>query len=144
VLNPVYVFGPTIQHAKNESEIKSTVGLIYPYISGATQVVTPQQPFQNFVDVRDVALAHLRAATEPKASGKRIILSAGGFSALAIVNIIRKHFPDLTKVPQGDGSSEPPKTEADNSLAKQILGLKFIGLEESVVDTVECVKHLVA
>jgi len=96
-----------------------------------------------WVDVRDVALAHVKAMELPKAANKRFFVTAGHFSHREIVEAISKNFPDLRKELPSEfkkGVDDYPEGEFygyDNSRSKEILGLKFRTLEECVVDTVK-------
>ena len=98
-----------------------------------------------WVDVRDVALAHVKAMETPEASGKRFFVTAGYFCNKDIAKIIWDNFPDLHETsvqPDAKGGDFPEGgTKAlfkyDNSRAKDILRIQFRGLKESVVDTVK-------
>ena len=116
-----------------------------------------------WVDVRDIALAHVRAATLPEAGGKRFFITAGHFSNRDIANLIYDAFPELgdrlpTKETKGGDYPEGGMhiyrsrcvievskfTDAmtgvykyDNSRVKEVLGIQFRSLKESVVDTVK-------
>lgn len=48
-----------------------------------------------WTDVRDLALAHVRAAERQEAAGKRFFITAGHFSNREIVDIIAEEFPEL-------------------------------------------------
>jgi hypothetical protein len=100
--------------------------------------------------VRDVALAHVIALTKPQASGQRILLVSGLISPQLVVNIIRKHFPELhNRVVKGEPTRILPKgvnpTGWDTSKSTQILGgkeWKYTPLEKSVVDTIKSLLQL--
>ena len=97
-----------------------------------------------WVDVRDVALAHVRAIELPEAAGKRFFVTAGYFCNREIANIVRDNFPDLRKTtapPEAPGGDYPEGGTRslfgyDNSRTTEVLGIQFKGLKESVVDTV--------
>ena len=55
-----------------------------------------------WTDVRDLALAHVRAAERPEAAGKRFFITAGHFSNRQIADIIAKEFPDLREKIAGE------------------------------------------
>ena len=95
------------------------------------------------MDVRDVALAHVLALTEPKASNQRILLVAGLITPQLVINLIRKHFQQLNdRIEVGIPSQILPvgiqPTGWDTSRSFDIFGKKwqYKGLEESLVDTV--------
>lgn len=48
-----------------------------------------------WTDVRDLALAHIRAAELPDAAGKRFFIVAGYFSNRGIADAIREGCPEL-------------------------------------------------
>lgn len=103
--------------------------------------MAPRQRRQNFVDVRDVADAHVKASLEPEAEGKRFILSAGAFSFREVGKIIRSHFPGLNKMAKiEDGVKDELVTDCSSVQAQKILGMEFIGLEKSIVDSVNSIK----
>ena len=98
-----------------------------------------------WVDVRDIALAHVKAIELPEAADKRFFVTAGYFSNRDLAEIIRKNFPEFEKeLPsedvKGGGYPEGGLYKFDNSRTKEVLGIKFRGLEESVVDTVNSLK----
>jgi len=94
-----------------------------------------------WVDVRDLALAHVKAIEVSAAANKRFFVTAGYFSNKEIVEIIREAYPDLdSKLPSKDvkGGEYPPDGvyKYDNSRTIEVLGIKFRSLKGSVVDTV--------
>jgi hypothetical protein len=101
------------------------------------------------VDVRDVALAHILSLETPKAANQRILLVSELITPQLVVNIIRKHFPQLNhKIREGNPSQILPKgvnpTGWDVSKSFEIFGegWGYRGLEESLVDTVKCILDL--
>ena len=98
-----------------------------------------------WVDVRDVALAHVKAMEVSEAAGKRFFVTAGYFSNKEIAQIIRGNFPDLkstTVSPDSEGGDYPEGgTKSlfgyDNSRVRDTLGISFRSLKESVIDTVK-------
>lgn len=58
-------------------------------------------------DVRDVARAHVRALEEPSACGRHIISQPNNIPSQLVVDILRKRFPNNTKLHGKDGDSSP-------------------------------------
>ena len=58
-------------------------------------------------DVRDVARAHVRAIEEPSASGRHIISQPNNIPSQVIVDILKKRFPNNTKLHGKEGDSSP-------------------------------------
>ncbi|KAK4225243.1 putative NADPH-dependent methylglyoxal reductase [Podospora fimiseda] len=103
------------------------------------QGIKPTAPVFTFVDVRDVALAHVRAMERKEAANKRFYVIGGTFSNGQIAGIIRDGFEELKdKLPEGKLEDDFPETHwrFDNSRSKEVLGIKYKGLVESVRDTV--------
>lgn len=93
-----------------------------------------------WVDVHDVALAHVRAIEVPEAGGQRFFLTAGHFSNKAVADIIREAYPELAdKLPPKDS---PDDTPADvygfnNKKSIEVLGIQYRSLKQSVTETVK-------
>lgn len=93
-----------------------------------------------WVDVRDVALAHVRAIEVEKAGGQRFFVTAGYFSNKDLVDIIRENRPQLeSKLPPSDSPSDLPAGiyKIDNSRSQEVLGIKYRPLKETITDTVD-------
>ncbi|CAL1391733.1 unnamed protein product [Linum trigynum] len=93
------------------------------------------------VDVRDVAEAHIRAFEIPSAYD-RYCLVGSGVSLSEVLEILHKLYPTL---PLADICDEMdilklPEFEISKEKAEQGLGMKFIPLEESLKDTIDCLK----
>jgi len=86
VLNPGFIFGPLLQPTLNFS-----VELIVDFINGKNPF---NSRFYRFVDVRDVALAHIKALETPSANG-RYIIDGPIMSVSDIIDILRELLPDL-------------------------------------------------
>jgi nucleoside-diphosphate-sugar epimerase len=106
------------------------------------EALQPTAPVFTFVDVRDVALAHVRALTVPKAGGNRFYVVAGYFSNKKIADIIRDSFPQLAdRLPPKDVPDDFPENvyQFNNAKSKEVLGLEYMGLEKSVRDTAQSI-----
>lgn len=105
----------------------------------------PTAPVFTWVDVRDVALAHVRAVTCPQAGGKRFYVVGGHFSNKRLADIIRASFPELEmlgRLPPEEKTVDDFPGDVygfDNSRSRGVLGIGYRGLEESVVDTVRSI-----
>ncbi|KAH7091801.1 putative dihydroflavonal-4-reductase [Auriculariales sp. MPI-PUGE-AT-0066] len=136
-LCPPYVFGP-------EQSIKSlntSNWVLWQLLSGAATEVPPTD-LHVWVDVRNAAQAHLAALVVPEAGGKRFYIGADEhWSFQDAADIFRDNFPDLRQnIPAGKpgtglGIAEGEIYTADNTRSKQILGLKYLPLHQTLVDT---------
>ncbi|KAK8089941.1 ketoreductase, partial [Apiospora hydei] len=146
-LNPTYNFGPIQRglprlvsvNASNARIRDLVLGVNGP--RGANPGLPPTAPVFTFVDVRDVALAHLRALTVPEAGGHRFYLVGAHFSNQHVAAAVARNFPGLRDRLPVDIGAELDDLPADvygfdNGKSRRVLGIEYRGLKESVVDTV--------
>lgn len=93
VINPSFVMGPSLSKRKDGE----SVAFMIQMLSGGFKTGVPNLTF-GYVDVRDVAAAHVLAATKPEAKGRHI-LSQGSYSMLEVANILRKEFGSRFQLP---------------------------------------------
>lgn len=143
VLHPPMVYGPTYNASifASVSELPESVYSVFdktlaPGLSEASPL--PPTRLHLYVDVRDLAQAHLRAATVPGAGGSRYILAAGEMSSQRILNIFRAALPQLSgRIPRGEPERwemEEGSFAASNAKAREVLGLTFRSPEETMGD----------
>lgn len=138
-LCPPYVFGPPI-HAPASQAALNTSNLHFAMLmNGGWKEKLPPTGTWLWVDVRDIALAHVRAMEVPEAAGKRFFITAGHFDMKEIAEIAKKNFPEyVDKLPAELISDKPsPVYGFDNSRSKEVLQLEYRSLETSVVDTIK-------
>ncbi|KAK3323208.1 hypothetical protein B0T19DRAFT_199555 [Cercophora scortea] len=145
-INNTYTFGPLPRSlaALAHSTVNTSNRRIYDMVRGGMRErIAPTAPVFTFVDVRDVALAHVRAMTVPEAGGKRFYVVGGFFSNMKIAGVIRRAYPELAgrvlpTTVEGDDFPEG-HWRFDNSRSKEVLGIEYRGLEGSVRDTVKSI-----
>ncbi len=107
-------------------------------VRGLDKESTPPTGTFLWVDVRDVALAHIRAIEVPEAGAQRFFITAGHYTNKDIVDIIRDAYPELKdRLPEATSDLPQDVYGYDNSKSTQVLGLKYGSLKEAVVDTVK-------
>ncbi|KAI4189080.1 MAG: hypothetical protein LQ348_003847 [Seirophora lacunosa] len=116
-LNPPMVFGPIHPKLQTLDTINTSNQRIRDIMLGKAQDEVPPSGVHVWVDVRDLALAHVRAAERPDAAGKRFFVTAGYYSNREIADNIQ-YF------------------NYDNSRTRDILGINFRSLEDMVKDTI--------
>lgn len=134
-INPPYIFGPHVAPIDIKQLGESTEILWKLY--GAEKL--PPFDFGGFVDVRDVATAHLEAFERPEAGGQRFLISSQ-FNYQSAVDSIRKELPELdSQIPKGTpGRPEPADAYVlDGSKAKEVLGINYIPLAKCLKDSFE-------
>ncbi|CCE81394.1 Piso0_001294 [Millerozyma farinosa CBS 7064] len=140
-VNPVYVFGPQAFDSDAKGKLNTSNEMIQELITKG-----PDFNFENakggFIDVRDVALAHIKAFENADTVGKRLFMVSSHFSSQMILDILNERFPQLKgKIPVGKPGTgeEDIKTlsKVSNSATKDLLQFPFKSLAESVEDTVK-------
>lgn len=136
---PPLVLGPVVHYFNDLSSINTSNQNARDLIQGKYKDELPPTRVPLWVDVRDLALAHVRAIERPEAQGKRFFLVAGQFRNSEMVDIVKKNFPELKdKLPT---KYEPNPKEfpfgVNNSRAKEVLGLEFKSFDECITDLVK-------
>ncbi|KAL4784005.1 NAD(P)-binding protein [Aspergillus varians] len=139
-INPPLVLGPVAHYLSSLDAINTSNTKISRIVRGLEKDAIPPTGTFLWVDVRDVALAHVRAIEVEEAGAQRFFLTAGNYSNKDVVEIIRDAYPELEdRLPPKDAKSDLPENVYgyDNSKSIQVLGIKYHTLKEAVVDTVK-------
>ncbi|KAK6453839.1 protein induced by osmotic stress [Scheffersomyces xylosifermentans] len=138
-VNPVFVLGPQLKDEDVTGDLNATAEFIAGVYKLNKDDKIPESA-GHFVDVRDVARAHITAFEKDEAKGKRIISYTENFNSQLILNIIRKHFPELHgKLPVGtsENSDVSKYARIEDSKSKKIIGEGQYTLEDTVKASVE-------
>lgn len=140
-VNPCYVFGPQLFDESISNTLNASCQNINEIVLSNTEDKVDQTFASLFIDVRDVAKAHLLAIEVPALAGKRLLLANTKFAMQDIVDTINKQFPALNGriavgIPGNGAEVVKHIATLDNSQSKKLLGFGFKGLEETAYDTV--------
>ncbi|KAI0259006.1 D-lactaldehyde dehydrogenase [Gloeopeniophorella convolvens] len=138
VLNPSFVFGPPINEQPSLSSLNGSMQNLYDaVVTGVDDAKLASGT--GWIDVRDLAQAHVLAGNTAAAGGERIIISAGPFfwQTLADVanNITPAPIPGLNKGNPELIKGKPFQIDFDTGKAARIFGLKPRTLEETIRDS---------
>lgn len=142
MINPPLVLGPIAHRLASLSALNTSNERIRDLITGAAKGRCPPTGNYLYVDVRDLGLAHVLAIEKAEAGGKRFFTVSSHFSNKEIVQIIDQEFPEFrSRLPTGEDlvPGDYPQDGVygfDNSRAREILGLEFRPLKQSIVDAV--------
>lgn len=143
---PSFVYGALLPPPTTVQEVQAntTAKDIVFYYSGENQDTSSDRPLSSFVDVTDVALAHVRAIENgEKSDGQRYVLSSGGFTFQEAVDILRENFPERQNIiAKGQPGKKSNAHKIDNSKSVRELGIQYKDFKTSVLTTVDSVKHL--
>ncbi|KAF8041190.1 hypothetical protein BT93_B3195 [Corymbia citriodora subsp. variegata] len=131
-INPAMVIGPLLQPTLNTS-----AAAIANLINGAP---TFSNASFGWVNVKDVANAHILALEVPSASGRYCLVERiTHFSE--IVRMLREHYPSV-QLPEKCADDKPfvPTYQVSKEKVKS-LGIDYIPLEQSLKETVDSLKE---
>jgi len=132
---PNFILGPAL--TASAAETSTSAGHMKAFLEAPDGKV-PSGTW-TITDVRDVAAAHILAATNPSASGRYIVSLADSISARDHTTALKARFPGLS-IPDGDEA--PVKSRVDNSKVQRELGLQLTAAAESVADLAESLIRL--
>lgn len=93
VVMPSLLFGPTA--VDNKNELSYSEGVMATFLNGSYPGIPEPDIEHRTVDVRDVALAHVRALFAANLDGKRIAVTNEIVSVSKIFEIVKTHFPQV-------------------------------------------------
>lgn len=143
-VNPPMVYGPVVHYLASLDAINTSNKRFVELVQGEwkKQEVLPAS-VGLWVDVRDVALAHVLAVEKPELAGKRLFTVAGWTNDRETLEQVRKNFPELEdrlpkeNVKGGDVAPEDKRFKYDNSATAKALGFEWTSSEKTTVDTVK-------
>ncbi|XP_014499798.1 cinnamoyl-CoA reductase 1-like [Vigna radiata var. radiata] len=131
-INPAMVIGPLLQ-----PELNTSAAAVLNFFNGGE---TYRNVISGWVDVKDVANAHILAYENDSANGRYCLVGRVTHNSV-IVNMLRDLFPTL-KLPDkcADEKLYVPIYQVSKKKANK-LGIKFTPLEVSLKETVESLKE---
>tara|TARA_B100000401_G_scaffold277399_1_gene189319 strand:- start:210 stop:1232 length:1023 start_codon:yes stop_codon:yes gene_type:complete len=151
VINPSFILGPVLSKTSNSESINFMNDILKgKFYFGAPGLIL------SYVDVRDVALAHIVASEKESSQGRHIIANEP-FSILQITNFLKELYGKQFKLPK----SEAPKwltyligplfgvtrkfvkrnigypLSLDNEKSKQALGIEYTSIKKTLDDMVK-------
>lgn len=142
VLLPALIFGPPLQPVKSVKALNYSTNVIYSFFNG-TYTEIPATTFPSFVDVRDLADAHVKVLTNPEAANKRLLINAKPMTYTMLVHALAK-VPELAgRLPADSGEDEKvtfANFEADED--NKIIGVEFRSVEETMADAAKRILEL--
>ena len=134
VVCPTYIGGPSILPlSKGSNSLSFSNGLIWKVATSGPKDELTTMDFPCWVDVRDVAQAHIQALLQPKAEGKRFILAPIKTTYAEMASVLRQRLGLNTSQKEQKEEIFDIKDEG----CADVLGMRdWIGLEKMLVDTV--------
>ncbi|KAF2433553.1 NAD(P)-binding protein [Tothia fuscella] len=144
VLLPALIFGPPIQPLKAPAtkNLNFSVGVIYSLFDGSNKERTPGTMFPSYIDVRDLADAHVKTLTAEGAKNKRFLIGGRPLALDAAVEALRGVKDLEGRLPRENAEMKVvvPKIEAGEG--NEVLGMEFRSFESTIRDTAEKILEL--
>lgn len=146
--NPPLVLGPIVHYLNSLDALNTSNLRIRDLIAGAAKAKCPPTGNYLWVDVRDLAEAHVLAMEKDETAGKRFFITKGNFSNKQIAEIIADEFPQYRQgLPQGEAlkSGDFPQggpTGWNNTESLDVLGATYRPFRDCIVDTVKSLQPL--
>ncbi|KAJ7749708.1 D-lactaldehyde dehydrogenase [Mycena metata] len=128
-MNPPLVLGPTIHEVPSASALNTSARMMHDAFAKGEGLTTGG----SWIDVRDLALAHVRALQKAEAGGERIIVCAGAFlwqDWLDAAPAGSKH----QKGTPGAGKDVVHAVQYKNEKGIRILGIRYRSMAETAAD----------
>ena len=110
IINPALAIGPVFPYLNPLDKINTSNQAIRDMLLGKCKDAgLPKTSLYIWVDVRVVALAHVKAAESNEAAGKRFFCVAGCLSNAEIAQIIVEHFPEYADKLPAELKNDRPK-----------------------------------
>ncbi|KAI0367236.1 NAD-P-binding protein [Pilatotrama ljubarskyi] len=139
VFNPPFVFGPVLHEVDKPENLNESAREWYlNVVTGRLEKDALANSGASYVDVRDIAQAHVLALLKPDAADNRFIISAGPFKWQDFVSIAHRV---AESIPEGNTSYDASKAKHavvyNNFKGISTLGIKYRTLEETTKDSIE-------
>lgn len=141
-LCPPMVYGPVLQEVTDMNKLNTSSAAFYSIFSGQTKDLS-QPGVWIWVDVRDIAQAHVEAIEKPEAGNQRFLVSEGTFNIGQVADLIWKYYPERAQakgVPRSTPANGYPSEgtyRPDNSKSKSILGIEYNSFESMLKDQMD-------
>ncbi|XP_050939235.1 cinnamoyl-CoA reductase 1-like isoform X2 [Cucumis melo] len=134
VVNPMLVLGPMLQEGVNASVVH-----IMKYLTGSAK--TYVNAVQGYVDVKDVAKAHLLVYETPSASGRYICVESMLHRG-ELVEILANFFPQYPLPTKCSDEVNPRKKPYKYTVEKvKSLGMEFTPIKQCIYETVKSLQE---
>lgn len=135
-LCPPMTFGPVVHPVRKVQELNESNAMLWKIATGANPLPVTRVPF--WIDVRDLAEAHVEALLRPDAGNKRYTpASPEHFSYALAAEIMLEKFPWAKGVISEEEQSIDKSYGLDGETVAKELGVRYKTFKETVTDLVE-------
>ncbi|KAJ4253827.1 hypothetical protein NW762_010222 [Fusarium torreyae] len=135
-LCPPMTFGPIAHPISKLEQLNESNAVLWSVAKGASPLPVPKVPF--WIDVRDLATAHVHALLQESAGGSRLTPNAEKkFSYGLAAQIISEHFLHLRETIHLEDQPMDESKSLDGKTAAKELGFEYRTFEETVTDFIK-------
>ncbi|WYZ44873.1 hypothetical protein EsH8_VIII_000189 [Colletotrichum jinshuiense] len=140
-LCPPMTFGPVVHSVSGADKLNESNAMLWKVASGQHPLPVARVPF--WIDVRDLAVAHVEALLRSEVGGKRYVPTANDrFSYSLAAKIIEKNFDWAEgKISQQDQTIDTSHG-LDGETAARELGINYRTFDQTVVDLIKQAKAM--
>lgn len=96
------MIGPVAHYVNSLENSNQRTKYLWNLIDGSLENVLPTSLWL-YIDVRDLALAHISVIEKQEAGGQQILVAGGSYSYPKVVNTLREQIPGIKdRVPEGN------------------------------------------
>lgn len=134
-LCPPMTFGPVVHPISSVDKLNESNAMLWKVASGANPLPVSRVPF--WIDVRDLAIAHVEALLSADAGGKRYVpASPEMFSYGIAARVIANAFPGFKDGVAQEDQAIDEGCGIDGETAARELGFNYHSFEETVKDLI--------
>lgn len=134
-LCPPMTFGPVVHPVASVAQLNESNAMLWKVASGVRPLPVARVPF--WVDVRDVARAHVEALVRPAAGGKRFLVAAPErFTYGVVAKVVEEGFEWARGRVSGEEQVVDESHGVDGETAARELGLEYRRFRETVTELV--------
>ncbi|RNJ51997.1 hypothetical protein D7B24_004750, partial [Verticillium nonalfalfae] len=134
-LCPPMTFGPVVHPVAGVDRLNESNAMLWRIAMGESPLPVARVPF--WIDVRDLALAHVEAVLRPEVAGQRFVPAAAErFSYGKAAAIMVDEFDWAKSKVQVEAQSIDESHGLDGQTAAEALGLEYRSFRQTVVDLI--------
>ncbi|KAF9792201.1 D-lactaldehyde dehydrogenase [Thelephora terrestris] len=141
-INPPYIFGPNLHEVDKPENLNTSSKRWFDLFFNP--IFSDQELYfaGNWVDVRDVAAAHVAALEKEEAADERIVIAAGPVPEQEFIEAAKRAAASLgikgvqTGIKKYDPANVKNSVIYSSKKRERILGIKITSVDESVRDTI--------
>ncbi|KZV71663.1 D-lactaldehyde dehydrogenase [Peniophora sp. CONT] len=140
VINPPYVYGPPINEVNNPESLGTSQKMLFDILTGAYSTEQYETTDFQYIDVRDVAEVHVRAAEIEQAGNTRALISREAVYGQDLLDVANAISPKpYDGIPVGNPGSTKDKAHAREvsiEQFKRIYGFELHTAEDIISDSI--------